>query len=116
MPCHLFTALSCTHAAIVPVLPMSKVGLSGAETKSFVPSNERPPPILPVVHAGPFWSVTLLLFPDESAATVPLPSSSFQYAAGPPDGGGGGGLPAAVVKVKLPEVARLPAPALDLTR
>src|SRR3989344_1398942 len=66
--------------------------LFGIRTSSFVPSKSIAPPNLPFTHTGPFCSVPVLLFPEESVAAVPEPSSNFQWATGFEEGGGGVGV------------------------
>ena len=61
-----------THASIVKADEKSRSLASATVTTSSTPSNERPPPYLPV-HAGPL-NVAVWSFGDRSSELVPVPS------------------------------------------
>ena len=61
---------------IFPVI--LKFVLSVALTLSSTPSKLNAPADIPVVQVGPFARVPVFACPEESAADVPLRSSSFQ--------------------------------------
>src|SRR5580765_3799342 len=97
-----------THAVTVSG-NASRAAVWATEAYWLTPLSVSAPAIAPVIHAGPFTSVPVFPLPVVSMATVPLPSSSGQYAMGPAGGG-----TAFVVKEKSPDVARLPAASRDL--
>src|SRR3989344_3042844 len=66
---------------IVPFVPSlnSWIFLSGMLTLASTPSKESAPLTLPVVQVGPLVKAPLFTLPEESEATVPEPSSNFQW-------------------------------------
>src|SRR4051794_2550626 len=94
-------------------LAASRALVRGMRTESFTPSKLRPLPACPAVKTGPFWSVPVLLFPEESEIVVPPVDSNCQYASRPDWKGSGVGV---VVKTKSPLVTKLPEGSRDNTR
>src|SRR5438034_10237658 len=69
-----------TQAESVKALERSREFESITMTLSSVPSKYNAFPAIPAVHTGPFVSVPVLPFAEESAAVVPVASSDLQYA------------------------------------
>ena len=72
-----------TQASSVMPLVRSRLAESGTVTQVVEPLNWIAEPNLPDADHVPFASVPLLLFPDESPAAVPLPSSNAYAATRP---------------------------------
>src|SRR5689334_20643355 len=77
-------AVAYTQSANVnePVPGLRAAGFPRS-TLSFWPSNCTALPRRPATQVGPFTNVPALPLPDESAAFVPLVSSSFQIPTAP---------------------------------
>ncbi len=104
---------SLTQVAIVKLLRPLTMPL-GRVTWSLLPSRLTALPACPATQVGPFTSVPLRLFPDESIAVVPLVELNWYQAIWPLEGGGvavGVGLgPTVGVLVRVGVGPTLPSP------
>src|SRR5207247_87611 len=84
-PAYATSASPCIHAATVISPDIPRLALFCTFTYSSAPSNLNALLSTPLIQVGPPdpLSAPLFPFPEESAATLVLPSSNFQYPTSP---------------------------------